>query len=327
MTAAHTVRRTAPKGFVRTALLTTLAVCSLLAACTWDLARFKDSKTITAPAMADHGLIVETRNGSVTVTRADVSEVMIAAEVRAQTEERAKAAKVRAERDASGTLIVGIDWPGGSAMGGEGATFDIRVPSARGVVIKTGNGRISLTGCAGPADLRTSNGTIIVDDHDGPVTAQSSNGEINLDFVEGAIDAQTSNGRITITDAAAAVKARTSNGRVRIALTNDNAGPVEAKSSNGTMTLMVGPAFAGELHASTSNGGVTIADGAVKGAKTIEKARASARIVFAASGGESTLRTSNGAITIDVAPADTRGNLPATTPAPRAPAPPPGSPV
>lgn len=283
--------------------------------CVWDPAPFREAKAITAPAPAVNApLVVETRNGNVSIERATISELKVSGEVRAQTQERARDAQVTVSNRADGAVVVSVLWPEGEARNGEGATLNVQVPTAwgnAGATVRTNNGAIRLAKLGGPADIRTSNGAVEVSDHDGTVTARSSNGSITLDFVEGAIDAETSNGRITVTDAAGPVRTATSNGRVRVVLTGDNAGPVDVRTSNGSVAVLVGPAFAGDLSVSTSNGGVTVDEALGANAKIVDKGRRSAKVRFGSEGSPaaaSTVKTSNGSVEIGPAPRDTRGN-------------------
>lgn len=287
-------------------------VMGMLAVAGCDLAPYRESKAITAPASeAARPLAVETRNGGVTVTRANVPEVKIEAVVRAQSPERARDAKIKSEVNGAGELLVSVEFTEGARQG-EGASFEITTPQVRSVRIETGNGPIWLKGTSGEARLATSNGRITVDDHDGPVRARTSNGEIHLDFVEGEIDARTSNGRVTVNDAAGPVRVQTSNGRVRVALTADNPGPVDASSSNGSMVLLVGPAFAGTLKLETSNGSMTVGTLIEEFIKSSKVGRRSATIEFKGAGADSKFSSSNGSIEVNRAPENTRGNSPQT---------------
>lgn len=203
-------------------LLCCLCVTASLAGCgVFTPARFEAEKALSVPHVADSPIDVETANGSITVTKADRKDVQIEATVRATTQERADAVKVTAERDGD-SLRVRVTWPDGAREPNEGCNITIAVPDARGVALRSSNGRLTVAGLGGPADLRTSNGRINVKGHAGRVTAESSNGRITV------------GGRVT--------------------------GPVELTTSNGAVELELGSEFRGKLSLRTSNGSVKVSD-------------------------------------------------------------------
>jgi hypothetical protein len=236
----------------------------------------KKEREFEAPAAMDKPVIVKARNGSVNVKQGGGADVKIKAEVRAKTEERLAEVKLRANRKASGELVIDAEWPGGKPQDNEGVSFEIELPGASELNVDTSNGQITVQGLACGLKLDTSNGPVRVKDHQG---------EIEID---------TSNGPVEVVDATGKVKVNTSNGAIKMSLAAANAGPVSLDTSNGSIVLTVGQAFAGRLTADTSNGGVTLPEGV----KVIKKGKTSATIEFATSGGESVLDTSNGSITI-----------------------------
>jgi len=236
-----------------------------------------ETRTSTVPHVTGRALYVETGNGEVDIHRAGTDQVTVTAKIRATTDERLKAARVVTERDADGTLRVTVEWPDNKRRGSEGCSFDIAIPDAIGVTAQSSNGGITLRGLAGDADLRSSNGEIDVRDHDGAVRARTSNGGIEL---------------VNVTK----VDADSSNGSVNIRLRSDATGPVRADTSNGNVTLEVGPAFAGEVVCSTSNG--SIRDRTGRATSTTQHSNKRATFRFG-DGGQSTLDTSNGTITIE----------------------------
>ncbi len=226
------------------------------------------------------GLDIHTRNGSVAVSRADGDEILITATLRARTRERLEKMKVVAEESESGVLVIRPEPADGRWLNNEGCSLEVSAPAAAtasGLKVKTGNGRITVSGVSGRADLDTSNGRITVTEAAGEVIAD------------------TSNGRIELTDVPGPVTADTSNGAVIVRLTPDGHGPVLIDTSNGSVTLEVGRDFAGTLRARTSNGRVDIPDRFERGDR-----RRNAADLAMGDGPPSIISTSNGSIRVRV---------------------------
>lgn len=244
-------------------------------------APFSETRVFTAPVQAPSPLVVETVNGKVTVERAAVDETEVTAVVRARSQERLEATQIVAEKEGD-ALRLSVVWPAPGRMNSEGCSFEVRVPTAEGVVVRTSNGSILIEGLAGKADLRTSNGSIRVHDHAGPVLARTSNGSVVAQNVGGPVDVDSSNGSMTVS------------------LAPENPGPIRATTSNGSIAVSLSPAFAGELAASTSNGRVRLTGGQ---ATLVSADRNSLTLRFGDQSGavqRSVLDTSNGSIRIVV---------------------------
>ncbi len=207
-----------------------VALFGLLSGCGNDLGRplHEETRTANLPHLGDTAIDVVTTNGSVTVNLSNRADVEITAHLRAVSAERLEAAKVVADRDEEGALSVSVDWPDGKPRNREGCSFDVLIPDALDVTLRTTNGRIDLAGLRGKADLHTSNGGIEVTVHGGPLDATTSNGQIKATDIKGTIDASTSNGRIEISDAVGRVDAKTSNGTIVVSLAPEGTGPVDA---------------------------------------------------------------------------------------------------
>jgi DUF4097 and DUF4098 domain-containing protein YvlB len=201
------------------------------------------------------------------------------------------------DRDARGTLQVRVEPPNGQWKNNEGASFDITLPGANGIVVDTGNGSVRISGLGGKADLKTSNGRVEVRDHDGDVKAGTSNGPI---VVRGADElwAHTSNGRIEATEVRAAADLRTSNGAIILELDDGSSGPVELHSSNGAIRVELGDAFRGSLRGSTSNGTIRFGDTEGRDVKLQSISKNNVHVVVGDAGAESSASTSNGSLTI-----------------------------
>lgn len=271
---------------LRRAALTAIAagLCLGLSGCV--LATKEQVTTIPVPHVASSGLNVSAHNGSILVHTGGPASVQIVATLRMTTDERLAATTISANRDTQGVLTVLATPPGGSWFSNEGCSFDISLPDAAGVTLKSNNGRIELTGSSGNALLRTSNGAIKVERHSGP------------------LDADTSNGRIEVTSARGPVKAQTSNGSVRVSLAPEGAGPIDIDTSNGAVTLELSTSFSGLIAAKTSNGSITGPEprSDSQTVTTLSKKRGHAKFQVGTSNQESVIDTSNGSITIRILP-------------------------
>lgn len=283
-------------GRVAAALFATLFV--LLAGCGGGWAAFTDTRTLVVDHLPASSIDVQAGNGSVSVSRGDVSACTVVATVRARSRERLEQVAVTAKRDDAGGLMVRAEWPGGP-QSGEGCSFEITLPDARGVTLQTSNGAVSIGGLSGFANLTTSNGAVAVRDHAGPVTAKTSNGSITVESCDGPMDVKTSNGRIRLNDVGSAVRATSTNASISIVQRPGSAGPMQVSTSNGSVEVEVGESFVGRLKAMTTNGSVRFAVGT--SGVVDSTSRRTGEAVFGAPGGdwpESQVTTSNGSITI-----------------------------
>ncbi len=267
---------------------------SLLAAgCVFDSRTVEEVRSAPVDSSAAVvGLDIWTRNGSVAVTRSEGDDrgpqsrstaiggpILITATLRARTHERLAEMKVVAEQNEAGVLVIRPEPAGQKWLNNEGCSIEISAPGSateQGLTVKTGNGKITVSGVRGKSDLRSSNGKIIVDDAEGPILADTSNGRIELTDVPGPVDADTSNGPVLVR------------------LTPAGRGPVRIDTSNGGVTLEVGPDFGGTLSARTSNGRVELPDKFENGSRK----RRSADIALGPGGGSSVISTSNGNIRV-----------------------------
>lgn len=131
--------------------------------------------------------------------------------------------------------------------------FEVHVPRATRLDVRTGGGSIDASGVDGPVRARTSGGSLRVNDVARDLDANTSGGSIDVQRVGGRADLHTSGGSINVADVRGDLQASTSGGSVEV---RDAGGRVDAHTSGGH----VGVSFArgnnrgGDL--STSGGGV-----------------------------------------------------------------------
>lgn len=256
-----------------------IAACGLVACASagcYQQPTFKGTKTAAVSHVASKGLRAVTSNGAIRVVQGTGAEVTITAKIAAMTQARLDGAAIVAQRNESGELSISVSWPDGKPQAGEQASFDIAVPDVSAITLNTSNGAVEVEGLGGDADLSTSNGKIIAKGFAGAVSASTSNGSVTLTGVSNA-------------------KVKTSNGSVKVELAPGAEGPADIQSSNGSIELMVGSGFAGEVTCATSNGRVTnSAGGKAVGSASKNKGT----FLFGEGGKASSLRTSNGSITV-----------------------------
>ncbi|MAE75472.1 MAG: hypothetical protein CMJ85_01230 [Planctomycetes bacterium] len=235
----------------------------------------------------DASVEVRSRNGSIKVlgepSRQDVEvEAKLVAGGRSQEEADARQdeVEVHCARESDDRLLVYAVFPE-KRRGRDGASFVIRLPSANGARLNTSNGSITVGSIGGQLVATTRNGRIVVSSHDG------------------SADLSTSNGRVTVSGVVGATKIRTSNGRVRVVLADDNAGPLNAQTSNGGIEATVGTAFRGKVTMRTSNGRVRFKNEAGVDVREQLKKR-SGSVRFGDGSTQSSLRSSNGSVTLTV---------------------------
>lgn len=275
----------------------TMALLGLLSAC--DVATVSEARVSQAVLAPTDGIEIRTRNGTVTVASdEDADGATISAEVRATSQERLEGIAVTLDHADDGTLLIGVDPPDGTWRRGEGASFDVVVPGAHNVHVRTSNGAVRIAGLAGTADLGTSNGDVQVRDHDGDVTIDTSNGGIILHAIHASVHAVSANGSIEADDLAGSVSLATSNGPITVTLGDRGVGPLKLHTSNGAIRVELGKNYAGSLTASTSNGDVRVGGTVPGGARVDWSSDQSAHVVVGEGGAESTVTTSNASVTI-----------------------------
>ncbi len=223
-----------------------------------------------------NSLTVDTRNGTIDVTRDDSSaEVVVTAKIRcgggtqAEADQRLAEAKLNIERQSDGAVRVAVVFPnpaeGGKKFGNDGASFTIRAPgSLTSLTLNSSNGAISSEGFKGTLAAKTSNGAVTISNHDGPVTVDTSNGRVKALNVTGPLSLESSNGamEVELRDGSTQnVKVDSSNGKVELTLPASWNGAMSAKTSNGKVSVEADEGRATNVATSKGTGTATIGAG------------------------------------------------------------------
>lgn len=284
-------------------LLTGMAGCNGI-----NLRTAEETRTLNTSANMTGGLWVRTSNGSVSVeadpSRGDVeivATVRAAAATEAEAQSRLSEVQVIVAKTTNQSLDISVQFPT-ERRSNEGCSFTIKVPSANGLNIDTGNGGVTLKSLSGLATVRTSNGTVTILDHSGDIDAETSNGAMQIERCTGNIRIDTSNGKIVIIDSQGTVDAGTSNGSVKL-VAKSVPGDIRIDTSNGGVDLSLPRLMTGTIRGSTSNGRlicptlvstqpIRLTDNTRKGGDF--------EIVIGSGGAVCIAETSNGNITLDL---------------------------
>lgn len=279
----------------------------------WTPMQAKATKQLSFPISPDTKIEIETQNGEVKLITDPAlpeasleSTIVCSAETQEEAEARLNAAQIIVDDSASGVIRMFPAFPE-PKMGGDGASFVLRLPSANAVQLTTSNGSILVDGTQaiiqGPVNAYTSNAGITIQSAAGNVFAKTTNGPARCFSIEGKAELQTTNGQIEARDIQGQVVAKSSNGSVEIELLAGQQGPIFAHTSNSGVRLHVPDDFKGILKAKTSNGRVRVEDPHER-INHREGRRSSGTFVINEGTDQSEVSTSNGSIVVKVGETD-----------------------
>lgn len=291
----------ASRSTVVIAMLLPLTGCGVMSASH----RAETSLSMKAAHVADAPLRIEITDGSVEVRLDDgATEVRIDARLicSGASDEQALArlgdATVTATREDDDTLVVRPVFPE-PALSNDAVHLTVHLPPVSKADLRATNGSIRTAGLRGPLEARSTNGAITVEQHDGSVGLRGTNGRMTARDIAGDVRIETTNGRIGAEKVRGSVYATATNGAILIDLDDQSPGPVTASTSNGAITLITGIAFRGTVSLQTNNGGLTLRDPGGR-ADAAQLERRSGTVTLGDGGDASSLRTTNGAITLEV---------------------------
>jgi DUF4097 and DUF4098 domain-containing protein YvlB len=231
----------------------------------WGQAKYERTTSQQAPLGTNTAIDVESRNGSIAITGAEVNEFNVEAKItgHAPTEEEAQdlAEKTQIRLDSvGGTLRIRADTPTTGNNRGVSVSYTITAPRRMNVRCESDYGSLHVAGIEGTVTGKSDNGSVEVKDIQGPVNLHTSYGAITCRNVTGQMtELESTNGSITIVDLKGSAKVETSYGSITCEDFSD--GDFHLKSENGRVTVAHGSV--GECDASSSYGSVICTD--VKG--------------------------------------------------------------
>ena len=205
-------------------------------------------------------LNVDTANGSLTVSGADVREVTIYATL-SGSENMLRDFEITAEQDRHGVSVHGtraggwwldMSWLFGSNFR---VKYDIQVPREYALELHTSGGNIDARNLQGNVNAHTSGGDIKLASVVGAVDLHTSGGDIQASQVTGNALLRTSGGGITATDTSGELDLRTSGGTIHL---QNVEGKVSARTSGGNIDASMRGANLGST-LRTSGGNIVIA--------------------------------------------------------------------
>jgi DUF4097 and DUF4098 domain-containing protein YvlB len=155
---------------------------------------------------------------------------------------------------------------------------EIRMPREGKVNLRTGDGRIALTGLKGTMELESGDGSVELDAIDGQLRAKTSDGHIRARGRFDLVDVKTGDGRLDLTaDAGSALasnwRLETGDGRVTLDIPEQLAADVDLKTGDGRIDLGIpvttdGKIRDNEVHGKINGGGnllvVRTGDGSIR---------------------------------------------------------------
>ncbi|HEV8583050.1 MAG TPA: hypothetical protein VGX68_28615 [Thermoanaerobaculia bacterium] len=203
-------------------------------------------------------LLVEAAGGSVTVTggAADGGTVVITStrddiEDRYSFEVTSEPGRARVISRRRGGWSQGFGWNSSGNL-----HFDVRVPRATRVDLKSSGGGIRVSGLKGNARVRSSGGGLRIADIAGDIDASSSGGGVEVKQVSGDVRVSSSGGGVDVTQVNGNVDASSSGGGVHV---DGVGGKVTADSSGGSVSAVLAEGNAAGGSLSSSGGGVRVA--------------------------------------------------------------------
>ena len=254
---------------------------------------YRASRTITnsTPMAAESVVTIDSRNGAVDVTFDDslttlelTAILTCGGDSQIVADERLSKSDIEIRRTVDNEFVIAPLFPD-TPRGSDGARITLRLPATASMTIDTSNGKVDVRGGSGALNIDTSNGAVTIVDFAGTVHAESSNGRMT-------------GVRVTTTGASTF---DTSNGAIEITLSDAAVGPLTLDTSNGRISLDLGAAFTGRLSMDTSNGGVNLSDPSGR-ATSSNLAKNSGTVTLGDDDELSSISTSNGSITINIAP-------------------------
>lgn len=286
-----------------------LAVAALAlsnAACvvTVDAGRYsgREEKRFSVAGTPDVTLV--TFDGSVEVRSWDKAEVLVEIEKRAT--DKALADKIEIVAEQSGARIT-VEARKPAAMQ---SLFGLKVsPSAKivatvprqcNVVVRTGDGAISIERIAGRVEMNSGDGSLLVRGLTGALKAHTGDGSLRFQDIQGSVDVDTGDGGGEVTGKLSAVRLRTGDGAVTVRAEDGSAmaDGWEIRTGDGGIRLELPQDFAAELDASTGDGRVWVTGFDEPAGATEDEGRGELRRSIGAGGKLLRLRSGSGGISV-----------------------------
>ncbi|HSF15673.1 MAG TPA: DUF4097 family beta strand repeat-containing protein [Vicinamibacteria bacterium] len=164
-------------------------------------------------------LVVQNRNGSISISACDEPTVRIEVEKRAESEEALRDIEIRVEGSGDSVRIETLHH---RRRDGGKVDYRICLPAQASIMATTANGAVTIDGLSGRVKAYSTNGSLKLDDIEGEIEAATTNGSINASY------RRLNDGRHRFS---------TTNGSVRVCLPKDAGGDFDAETVNGSIEV------------------------------------------------------------------------------------------
>ena len=208
-------------------------------------------------------LLVENRNGLVSVRGHDVAEVTVRANARLYADAAGEADReaeriersIAHEGDRVDIHTPDLEQPRFFFFAGPARVdYEIAVPKETALSVEARNGRVEVRNIAGAVEIETRNGGVRVAEVARPIRILTRNGRVEVTGAGASVDVRSTNGAVSIERSAGGVTVETTNGPLTL---SDAAAGAKLKTTNGPIHYrgQVG----GDLEIETVNGPVRLA--------------------------------------------------------------------
>lgn len=178
-------------------------------------------------------VVINTFDGSINIQPSNERTVRFSAVKRARDEQSMRGIRLRAEQSGDTVNIVAeFDRAQEREEYGTGAAvaLDVWVPRNANVRVKSGDGRLRLSGVEGEIDLHTGDGAVDVTESKGQLRVQTGDGRVRVAGFDGDATVQTGDGRISLEGRFTKLAARTGDGAISLALPANTNARIETDS-------------------------------------------------------------------------------------------------
>jgi hypothetical protein len=217
--------------------------------------RFPVAKTVE--------LHLYTFDGAIEVRSWDKPEVLVQIDKRGQDQKAISQIEILAEQTGD-RIQIEARHPGSTgsfvvfgAYRSPSARFIANVPRQTHLVVRTGDGSVTVERVDGRIELRTGDGAIRVVETSGDLMAETSDGSLNLDDVSGRIEARTGDGSVRISGTPTVLRTRTGDGSIVLRIRNgaSMADDWMAATGDGSVTVELPSKFDAEIDADPGSDG------------------------------------------------------------------------
>jgi DUF4097 and DUF4098 domain-containing protein YvlB len=176
---------------------------------------------------------INTFDGPINIQPSNEATVRFSAVKRARDEQAMRGIRLRAEQSGNTiNIIAEFDETQQRDEDGTGAAvaLDVWVPRNANLNVKSGDGRLRLSGVEGEIDLHTGDGSVDVTETKGRLRVETGDGRVRIAGFDGDATVQTGDGRISLDGRFAKLTARTGDGAISLGLPANASGRIETDS-------------------------------------------------------------------------------------------------